>query len=168
MKRGICLGIALVIALVHFDIKQPLWRSLSEQERNDAPVEIKAYIAGMTTEEFKLISAVVEAESDRSDSLEGKELIALTILNRVESDNFPNTIKGVIAAGGQFQVYEQGIYKQVGRTDTSDEAVIEASFWIKTEHPAVVYFNSIGYNYLGTPYAYVDGNYFETEEADND
>lgn len=161
MSRFICTTIALVIALLPFNIKQLLWNSLSEQERNTAPLELKAYIAGMTAEEFELMSAVVEAESNRSDSTEGKTLIALTILNRKADADFPNSIKGVISQAGQFQVYYEGTYKWVGRTDTSDKAVIEATFLELEDHPNVQYFNCIGFNGLGEPYAYVDGNYFE-------
>jgi spore germination cell wall hydrolase CwlJ-like protein len=56
--------------------------------------------AGMTEEEFIFISSVVEAESDRSESLEGRILIAETILNRVNSDLFPDTISGVLTQSG--------------------------------------------------------------------
>jgi len=143
-------------------INQMLWRNMTEEQQNALPVEAKAFFAGMTVEEFELISAVVEAESDRSDEVEGKTLIALTILNRVESSLFPDTIYGVISQSGQFTVYYNGTYKSVGRTDSSDRAVIEASFWMLEEHPNVIYFNCIGFNYLGTPYEYVGGNYFET------
>lgn len=148
-------------------LRQMVWSGLTEDEQNEAPIELKAYVAGMTVEEFQLMSAVVEAESDRSDEIEGKMLIALAIFNRVDSSKFPNSIKGVISEAGQFQVYYDGIYKSVGRTDSSDRAVIEASFWRMTEHPNVIYFNCIGYNYLGTPYDYVGGNYFETLEDES-
>ena len=47
-------------------------------------------IAGLSESDFYFISSVVEAESDRSESLDGRILIAETILNRVESDLFFN------------------------------------------------------------------------------
>lgn len=165
MRHQIRLVFALLALISMWNVKELVWHSLSEQERSEAQIETKASIAGMTTEEFALMSAIVEAESDRNpDHVEGKKLIALTILNRVESDQFPNTITGVISESGQFQVYYEGTYRSIGRTEESDEAVIEASFWAKKEHPNVIFFNSIGFDGLGQAYEYVEGNYFETLE----
>lgn len=119
---------------------------------------------GMTEEEFIFISSVVEAESDRSESLEGRILIAETILNRVESDLFPDTISGVLTQSGQFSTVVNG-QSIVERTELSDEAVIIAAREIEAgTAPEVLFFNCIGYNY-GTPYGYVDGNYFMTYEG---
>ena len=159
----IWLFVALLISLIPWNVKEYYWDNLSDTEQSEAATEVKAYLSDMTEEEFELMSAVVEAESDRSQSMEGKTLIALTILNRVESSEFPNSITGVITQSGQFQVYYEGTYKQTGRTKTSDKAVVEAAFLLHQDHPNVIYFNSIGYNHLGTPYDYVDGNYFETK-----
>ncbi len=121
--------------------------------------------AGMTEEEFIFISSVVEAESDRSESLEGRILIAEVILNRVNSPSFPDTITGVLTQSGQFTTVVNG-HSVTERTELSDEAVIQAVRAIESGEAAPVYFfNCIGYNY-GEPYGYVDGNYFMTiEEA---
>lgn len=119
--------------------------------------------AGMTEEEFIFISSVVEAESDRSESLEGRILIAETILNRVESDLFPDTISEVLNQSGQFSTVVNG-RSIVERTELSDEAVIIAAREVEEgTAPEVLFFNCIGYNY-GEPYGYVDGNYFMTYE----
>ena len=105
---------------------------------------------------------VVEAESDRGYNLEGRVLIALTIFNRVNSSEFPDNIHDVCYQNGQFQVVYEGTIWNVGRTDLSDWAIIEATRRIASgDYPNVMYFNAHNYNY-GTPYGYVDGNYFVT------
>lgn len=162
MKHVLAVLTVILIALSITDIKHDYWYSLSDTERSEASVEVKAFIAGMSVDDFILMSSVVEAESDRSDNFEGRVLIALTILNRVSSPSFPNSVPSVIKEAGQFQVYYEGTYKTVGRTDLSDNAVIEAVFRKQEDHPNVIYFNCVGYNYLGTPYCYEGGNYFET------
>lgn len=164
MRRlaSICLICALLSLPSLSDIKRATWESMSEGEQSEANLSEMAFFASMTEEEFELMSAVVEAESDRGEGQEGRTMIALTILNRVRSSQFPNSITGVITQSGQFQVYFEGTYKRIGRTSKSDKAVIEASFLMEEEHPNVIFFNSIGFNHLGTPYAYIDGNYFET------
>lgn len=121
-------------------------------------------IAGISEEEFYFISSVVEAESDRSESLEGRILIAEVILNRVNSPSFPNTITGVLTERGQFATVVNG-HSVTERTDLSDEAVIRAMREIEEgSAPPVYFFNCIGFNSYGDPYGYVDGNYFMTYE----
>ena len=120
--------------------------------------------AGMTEEEFYFISSVVEAESDRSESLEGRILIAEVILNRVNSPLFNgDTITEILTASGQFSTVVNG-HSVTERTDLSDQAVIIAVQEIENgTAPEVLFFNCIGYNY-GTPYGdgAIDGNYFMT------
>lgn len=130
-------------------------------------LEQRAEAAGMTVEDFVFISSVVEAESDRSESLEGRVLIALTIINRVEDSRFPDTINGVLNQSGQFSTVRRG-RSIVERTDYSDEAVIQAVEWNEEgTEPNVLFFNCRGYN-IGEPYGRVDGNYFMTMEAENE
>lgn len=126
-------------------------------------IEQRAESAGMTVDDFVFISSVVEAESNRSTDgdLTGRRYIALTILNRVNDDRFPDTISEVLCQRGQFSTVRRG-HSVVERTDYSDEAVIEAVQEIEAgEAPNVLFFNCRGYNY-GTPYDYVGGNYFTT------
>lgn len=139
-----------------------VWYKQPEEFRSNADTEVMAFFCQMTPEEFDLVSRTVEAESDRSDNFEGRVLIAETIFNRVRSDSFPNTIEGVCYQSGQFQVVYEGTIWSVGRTDLSDQAVIEALYRIEKElAPNVMYFNNSGYAY-GTPYCYEGGNYFVT------
>lgn len=122
-------------------------------------IEERAEMTGMSVEEFVFISSVVEAESDRSESLDGRILIALTIINRVEDPRFPDTISEVLNQRGQFSTVRNG-HSVTERTDYSDEAVIRAVEWNESgDDPNVLFFNCIGYNY-GTAYGYVGGNYF--------
>jgi hypothetical protein len=51
--------------------------------------------------EIVLIGKVVHHEAENQSEL-GKRLVADTILNRVESPNFPNTVKEVVEQEGQY------------------------------------------------------------------
>lgn len=135
-------------------------------------IEAMAERAGMTAQEFILVSSITEAESNRSqdpEDLDGRILIAVTILNRVNdtSGAFPNTIEGVLNQPGQFATMRNGI-PACQNTELSDQAVLEAVELIEAgEAPAVYFFNCIGYNSLGEPYGDgpIGGNYFMTWEA---
>lgn len=140
------------------------WNSLTVEQQDECPVEIKADVADMTVAEYKFISAVVEAESDRktnAESMENRTMIAVVILNRVESKSFPNTITKVLKQKGQFAVVSSGAYKRVGRTKRSDRAVIEAVRRKRTnEAPNVLYFRAGHFFKNHKRYKKIGDNYF--------
>lgn len=139
-----------------------VYDSLSEDQKDELPVEVKARVAGMKVDEYKFFSSVVEAESDRKKGpIEGRVMIAIVILNRVDSKKFPNTITKVLRQSGQFSVVSSGAYRRVGRTKLSDRAVIEAVRRKKNgSAPAVLYFRA-GYYFRGHKrYAKIGDNYF--------
>lgn len=65
---------------------------------------------------------IVEAEATGED-IEGKMLVANVILNRVNSDKFPDTIKKVVFANRQFSPIRDGRYYKVSVTKETKEAV---------------------------------------------
>ena len=140
-----------------------VWNSMSEEQRYEASTSLKARAVGLTEEEFIFFSSVVEAETDRGyseESQENRTLIALTIYNRMLDEDWPDTISGVLNQAGQFTVVETGACWSVGRTNSSDMAILEAHRRLaEGDAPHVMYFNCVGYN-AGTPYACVGDNYF--------
>lgn len=163
MIRGISILAACMVVFTHLiPVKADLPFEDWSIERRASEAQIE------DVDEFILLSSIVEAESNRSQTdNEGRIMIAICILNRVNDDTgrFPNTISGVIGQSGQFSTcrrYSDGsLYSVTDRSDLSDAAVIEAMSRIEAgEAPAVLWFNCIGYNSWGTPYACIGGNYF--------
>ena len=144
------------------------WQSMSYEQQAAANIAYKSAVTGYTEAEFDLLSRCVEAESNRQFTEEGyrcRLFIAITIINRINSSAFPNSVQAVISQAGQFSVYSSGAVYQVSRTELSDMAIIEARQMIAAgEAPNVLYFNCVGYNYPGycVPYDYIGGNYFMT------
>jgi len=56
----------------------------------------------ITADEYKLLIKIVYLEA-RGESKEGKAAVVRTIMNRVKSEEFPNSIEEVIYQTGQFQ-----------------------------------------------------------------
>lgn len=141
-----------------------VYQSLSTDEQDSLSVDVKASVAGMSVKEFKMLSSVAEAESDRNkskESLENRTLIAIVILNRVDSKKFPNTITKVLRQSGQFAVVTSGAYKRIGSTKLSDRAVIEAVRRKRqNEAPNILYFNCRGFFRGHKRYKKVGDNYF--------
>ena len=153
---------AIVILFPHY---LPVKANLSFDDMSLERRASEAHIEDV--EEFILLSSITEAESNRSQTdNEGRIMVAICILNRVNDDRFPDTITGVISQSGQFSTCRRSsngsYYSVTERTDLSDQAVIEAVRRIEAgEAPAVIWFNCIGYSY-GTPYGNIGGNYFST------
>lgn len=138
------------------------WNSCGDDVRMELPIEYQAAACGMTPYEFEYLARTVEAESDRTDSLEGKVHIAAVILNRRDSSLFPNSITGVLDQSGQFETTYGG-WCSTPSTVTSRWAIVEAQRrLVAGDIPDnLLFFNSIGYN-NGQAYGYIDGNYFMT------
>ena len=91
--------------------------------------------------ELELLAQLVHAEAG-NQPMEGKYLVAEVVLNRVESDEFPDTISEVIFQDGQFSVAHNGrLEKAAWTVDESDyEAVTYA---VEThDNKDVLYFNN--------------------------
>jgi len=138
------------------------WTSSSDEIRRTLPIEYQANACGMTAFEFEYMARTIEAESDRTDSLEGKIHIAAVILNRVAAPEFPDTITGVLDQSGQFTTTSGG-WCSTPYTETSRWAIVEAQRRLVegTIPERLLYFNAIGYN-NGQAFGYIDGNYFMT------
>ena len=80
-------------------------------------------------EERQILERIVEAEAGDQD-LEGRILVANVILNRVHSNHFPDTIKGVVFANRagryQFSPVSNGRYYRVTVSDKTKKAVKQA------------------------------------------
>lgn len=71
---------------------------------------------------LEYFAACVEAEAG-NQGLYGKQLVASVILNRVDSNRFPDTIEDVINQPGAFSVVSSGRINRVEVTEESREAV---------------------------------------------
>ena len=69
--------------------------------------------------EMELIAQLVMAEAGNQD-LTGKRYVADVVLNRVDSDEFPNTVEEVIFQENQFSVIENGAFDEAGWTITEE------------------------------------------------
>lgn len=78
---------------------------------------------GLSQEEL-LLARLVRAEA-QGEPFEGKVAVARVVLNRVESDKFPDTIEEVIYQSGQFQPVSNGSINKPA-TKEAKEAVKQA------------------------------------------
>jgi N-acetylmuramoyl-L-alanine amidase len=62
-------------------------------------------------EDAQALMKVAQAEAG-NQGIDGMALVMQTVLNRVESDDYPDTVYDVIAQKGQFATYKNGAYSK--------------------------------------------------------
>lgn len=110
-------------------------------------------------EEIELLALVTVAEAE-GESEYGKRLVIDTILNRVDSDRFPDTIKGVIYQKNQFTSMWNGRTDRCKVTDEVRQLVREEME--SRTNSDVLFFTAGGYGRYGTPAFQVGDHYFCT------
>ena len=102
------------------------------------------------------LAKIAMAEAEGEDT-EGKALVILVVLNRVWSDDFPDTIEGVITEDTQFAAYENGRYDRV----EPDADCYRALEMVQVEH----WDESRGATYMDNITMSL-GIYFEVKDAE--
>ena len=112
---------------------------------------VVAYAHEYTPEDIVLVGMLVEHECPH-ESEKGKRLVIDTVLNRVESDKFPNTVKEVLSQPGQYcnpkRYPPDHIYKLVAE-----------EMYMRT-NPQVLWYRTKKYHKYGEPIMQEGSHYF--------
>lgn len=104
-------------------------RAASGQRVVDCAVLEREVLYQLSEEDLRVLLRIVEAEAGGED-MEGKLLVANVVLNRVEHEKFPDTVKEVVfqREGGvsQFSPVANGRYDAVKISEETVEAVARA------------------------------------------
>jgi N-acetylmuramoyl-L-alanine amidase len=113
----------------------------------------------MSDADIKLIALVTMAEAE-GECEKGKRLVIDTILNRVDSKHFPDTVKGVIYQPHQFSSMWNG---RVDRCEVREDIcnLVREELNFRTNHD-VVFFMAGRYSVYGTPMFQVENHYFSS------
>ena len=109
--------------------------------------------------EIDLIALVVMAEAE-GESEEGKRLVIDTILNRVDSEHFPNTVEEVIYQPNQFSSMWNGRADRCYATDDICQLVKE-ELKLRTNYD-VMFFTAGHYGEYGSHMFPVGNHYFSS------
>lgn len=122
-----------------------------QEEKDDLEAELYC-------DSLEMLAVCVEAEAG-NQGLRGKRLVADVILNRVESDIFPDDIVSVITQHNQFSTYTDGAMDRV--VEPSEETIRAVQMELeKRIDTKILYFTAGYYNpYCKPAYKYKD-HYF--------
>ena len=130
------------------DIVEPI---IEAEETVDEP------IISVSNEDIELLALITMAEAE-GESEEGKRMVIDTILNRVDSERFDNTISEVIYAPNQFTSMRNGRVDRCYVADDIYQLVIE-ELTNRTNYD-VLYFTAYQYGAYGTPMFQIGNHYF--------
>ena len=125
----------------------------------EEPEEV--YIPKVSEEEIELIARITFCEAG-AECEEGKRLVIDTILNRVDSDHFPDTIEGVIFQPNQFSVVYDGSFDKSEVREDIYQLVLE-ELENRTDDD-VIFFRAGRYHKWGTPLFQVGRHFFSSYE----
>ena len=114
------------------------------------PVYGRAGIDYISLDDFELMGKTVFAEA-KTEEFAGQVAVAEIILNRVESENFPDTVQEVIKQDGAFSSWGNGSVEAAPIDDECLEAVQDAVNE-RIFPDSVVYFREGRFHSFGTPY----------------
>lgn len=139
------------------DYEEPELEETEETEENTG-YENRWGISELTDRELELLADIVWLEAG-NQGLEGQELVAVTILNRVLSDSFDDNVIDVLSEPGQFSTW-----KYTDRANPTEETyeaincVLAGQANENIENAQFKYFNNAPS--FGNDYTKVGGHYF--------
>ncbi len=115
----------------------------------------------ISNEDIELMALITMAEAE-GECEEGKRLVIDTILNRVDSDSFPNTVYEVVYQPSQFSSMWNGRVNRCYIDDDICQLVIEELHSRKNYD--VIFFTADRYGNYGTPMFQIGNHYFSSAE----
>lgn len=110
--------------------------------------------------ELEILARCVEAEAG-NQSIDVKRAVVSVILNRVDDDDWPDTIHEVIADPYEFATYWNGRMDEVTPATSTYEAI--ACEMETRSYPGLYYFDMDQFLQYGTPYTRMGDLYFSTK-----
>lgn len=134
-------------------------KTKSVRVRKKVKVQPKKYIPtkpSVSEQDIKLLALLCMAEAE-GESERGKRLVIDTVLNRVDSKQFPNSISGVIYQKNQFSSMWNG---RVNRCYVKDDIyrLVKDELCSRT-NSQVMFFTAGRYSDYGTP-MFIEGNHY--------
>ena len=142
------------VTIIHSVIPEPIFIEAS-------PIITEEEEGLLSYEDISLIALVTMAEAE-GECEEGKRLVIDTILNRVDSEYFPNNVYDVIYQRSQFSSIWNG---RVDRCEVREDIceLVREELQSRT-NTDVIFFTAGEYSKYGVPMFQVENHYFSSYE----
>ena len=133
--------------------------TIQEEQVIEGEVIIENDHYEFTEKEVEMIAQLTMAEAGNQTEL-GKRLVIDVVLNRLDHENFPDTVYGVIYQKNQFSPVSSGSFDRCYPTEENIRLVKE-EIERRTDHD-VMFFRAGKYGNYGTPMYCVGDHYFSS------
>lgn len=140
--------------------------TIKSQEVVSAPVKhievktmMKSMSIGLSDDDIDLLALITMAEAE-GESERGKRLVISTILNRVDSEYFPDTVEEVLYQSNAFSSMWNGRVDRCYVQDNIRQLVVEEIH--NRTNRDVIYFRAGRYSDYGEPMFVEGGHYFSS------
>lgn len=164
-----CLTMIFTSINMQPEIREPVVKEhtvVKQKEYTSGPnrhIEVKTMMKsmsiGVSDADIDLLALITMAEAE-GESERGKRLVISTILNRMDSEHFPDTIKDVIYQSGAFSSIWNGRIDRCYVRDDIRRLVVE-ELKDRTDHN-VIFFHAGKYSDYGTPMFSEGDHYFSS------
>ena len=120
-----------------------------------------AQMYGFSAAEFELFQRVVFAEAG-NQGFYGKQLVADVVLNRLASEQFPDTLEGVLMQKNQFECVATGAIYCYDIDEESKQAII-TELMLQRQNKDIIFFRTERFSEYGTPAFQYGDHYFSTK-----
>lgn len=107
------------------DVEDRLFNTLQGELERRAVKTVTRYRVELDGASRRVLERIVEAEAGDQD-IRGRQMVANVIINRMKSEQFPDTVKGVVFAHRQFSPVSNGSYYRVKVSDITRRSVERA------------------------------------------
>lgn len=147
------------VTITHSVIPEPIFVDTSLLIVTVEPLEEEEDL--LPYEDISLIALVTMAEAE-GECEEGKRLVIDTILNRVDSEHFPDSVYDVIYQKSQFSSIWNG---RIDCCEVRDDIcqLVKEELRSRT-NTDVIFFTAGGYSKYGVPMFQVENHYFSSYE----
>lgn len=133
--------------------------TVKTEEPKTEPESI-AQMYGFSAAEFELFQRVVFAEAGNQGFF-GKQLVADVILNRLASEQFPDTLGEVLLQKNQFSCVSTGAIYCYDLDEESKQAII-TELMLERQNKDIIFFRTESFSEYGTPAFQYGDHYFST------
>lgn len=142
-------------------VSMPVVTYIPIEEISETGVEEITKKKLLSEEDISLIALVTMAEAE-GECEEGKRLVIDTVLNRMDSEHFPDTAYDVIYQPYQFSSMWNG---RVDRCEVRDDIcrLVKEELEVRTNYD-VIFFTAGCYSDYGVPMFQVENHYFSSYE----
>lgn len=134
--------------------------TVKTEEPKTEPESI-AQMYGFSAAEFELFQRVVFAEAGNQGFF-GKQLVADVILNRLASEQFPDTLGEVLLQENQFSCVSTGAIYCYDLDEESKQAII-TELMLERQNEEILFFRTESFSEYGTPAFQYGDHYFSTK-----